>query len=234
MALLDGTGAMDLVVLCSGTRGTTLPNTLGSIIVYPGLDAAPFFDFNDGKKVFTKDLVGRYRLKPSETRVESALVSQMGEAPYGPLFPHSDKLGRPAMHHSALECDEALSDFAFNFNLRRYKLGLGPAKFTALTLGKLKKPPTTGYAPLQIAFSTTNSIFFAEVALSMTVAVSFSPSRDIGSSELGQVTITSLAAAQWDPTWDGLEVSVIAVGLAGEPDVMLGKARHRTEQSSVV
>ena len=43
--------------------------------------------------------VSRCRLKPAETRVESALVSYMGEAPYGPLFPHSDKWGRPLMHH---------------------------------------------------------------------------------------------------------------------------------------
>jgi len=42
--------------------------------------------------------------------------------PYAPLCPHSDKWGCPPMCHSALEtiCDELLSNFAFEFNLRRY------------------------------------------------------------------------------------------------------------------
>ena len=47
--------------------------------------------------------VGRCRLKPADARVESALISLMGEAPYGPLFTHFDKWGRPPMHHLALE-----------------------------------------------------------------------------------------------------------------------------------
>ena len=50
-----------------------------------------------------KTMVRRCRLKPAETRVESALGSEMGEAPYGPLFPHSVQRGRPPMHRTALE-----------------------------------------------------------------------------------------------------------------------------------
>jgi hypothetical protein len=46
---------------------------------------------------FTK--VGRCRLKPADTQVESALVSYTRESPYSPLFPHSGKWGSPPMHH---------------------------------------------------------------------------------------------------------------------------------------
>ena len=71
-------------------------------------------------------------LKPAETRVETELLSEMGEAPYAPLFPHSDKWGRPPMHHSALETRMRTlpSSCAFSFNLRRYKKA-GTADFKA-------------------------------------------------------------------------------------------------------
>ena len=48
-------------------------------------------------------VVGRCRLKPGVTRVESALIPEMGEAPYGSVFYHSGKWGMPPMHHLTLE-----------------------------------------------------------------------------------------------------------------------------------
>ena len=48
-------------------------------------------------------VVWRCSLKPADTPVERALISLIGEAPYGPSFTHSDKWGRPPMHHLALE-----------------------------------------------------------------------------------------------------------------------------------
>jgi len=53
--------------------------------------------------VLVLNKVGRCRLKPAETRVESAFGLSMGEAPYGPSFPHSHKWGRPPMHRLVLE-----------------------------------------------------------------------------------------------------------------------------------
>jgi hypothetical protein len=47
--------------------------------------------------------VGRCRLKPADTQVESEMISFMPEPPCAPLFTHSDKYCRPPMHHSALE-----------------------------------------------------------------------------------------------------------------------------------
>ena len=74
-------------------------------------------------------MVGRCRLKPGETRVETELVSKLGEAPYAPLLPHHDKWGRPPTHHSALEsiCDKLLLSFAFTFKFRRYIMAMRAA-----------------------------------------------------------------------------------------------------------
>jgi hypothetical protein len=66
--------------------------------------------------------VGRCRLKPAETRLESALVLYMGRPPVDNDFLTLIKWEGPLCTVQRLEakCDEALSYFAFNFKLRRY------------------------------------------------------------------------------------------------------------------
>jgi len=57
VALLNGTGPADLVVLCSGTTPPyqNVPSTtVVEIIVYPAQDDAPFFNFTARRVVYDK------------------------------------------------------------------------------------------------------------------------------------------------------------------------------------
>jgi hypothetical protein len=66
-------------------------------------------------------MVRRCRLKPADTRVESALISLTGEAPYGPLITLIN-WGGPLCTNQRLKLkiDRQLSNLAFTFKLRRY------------------------------------------------------------------------------------------------------------------
>jgi len=118
--------------------------------------------------------VGQCMLKPAETRIETELISEIGEAPYASIFPYPDKWRRSPMHHSALDtiCDILLASHAFDYILCRYTMAAAVEDEDG---GDGGRPASLADRLLKLAFRNTSPVATTRLALAPLASLAGDP-----------------------------------------------------------